>query len=331
MVPLAGLGLAWRALPAGLAAASPSVVPVVVEVRQSEMDGQVPATAELKWTDGPAMTAPAWSGIVTAVSVQAGQTLRSGSVVARVDEIDRLAMHTPRPFHRPLQLGDRGDDVMMLRQALRDLGYSVAATPADLFDQQVSQATRRLQAKLSRAEGGPAAGVFQPSWFCWLPLESLVVGETPLKAGQAAPAMGEPVAVGLPTLAALSVKVAETVRLRDEPYRFRYGDKTVSLDHQRNSSVAELRELSSLIEPKAESVEGQLRLVKTYQAMVVPVGAVQADAEGQHCLHVVAATGYTPARVTVVGGRMGTAEVTLDSHTEARVLANPAELGLTCR
>ncbi len=328
-VPLAGLALALRAVPDRLAAASPSIRPVLVDARQTQLDGRVPATAELKWADGTSVMAPAWSGIVTAVALTAGQPVRSGAVVARVDEIDRLAVRSPRPFHRVLREGDRGDDVVMLRQVLRELGHPVAAQPQDRYDRQVTQAVRKLEATLTRAPGG-GSGVFDPSWLCWLGSEDLVAHEVLLAPGQAAPALGEPIVKGQPKLQAVAVKVADTVRLRDEPYRFHYGDVAVDLDPKRSAAGDAVAALGKAVDPKATSIEGQLRLVDRYTAVSVPVTAVQADAEGGHCLHLHLADGYRTVEVTVLGGGIGTAEVVFTAEGDARVLANPAQMGLAC-
>jgi hypothetical protein len=193
VLPLAGLALALRALPDGLAAASPSIRPVLVDARQAQMDGRVLATAELKWVDGTAL-APAWSGVVTAVALAAGQA----------------------------------------------------------------------------------------------------------------------------------------VRLRDEPYRFRYADLAVELDPKRSAFGDAVMALGKAVDSNATSVDGYMRLVEGYTAVSVPVTAVQSGADSGLCVHLQQADGYRTVDATVVGGGIGTAEITRDAHGDVRVLANPARLGLAC-
>lgn len=63
------------------------------------------------------------AGVVTSVSVTEGATITNGAELFRVDGTPVFALVTPTPFYRTLASGDDGDDVRVLQELLRDLGY----------------------------------------------------------------------------------------------------------------------------------------------------------------------------------------------------------------
>jgi multidrug efflux pump subunit AcrA (membrane-fusion protein) len=335
VVPVAGLVVLLTAVPDRVESLSPPVEPAVVPVNLVEVDGAQPVTAELTWAEGAVVSAPAWSGLVTAVLVAPGDEVSTGTVLARVDGVDRVAVASRSPFHRALAAGDRGPDVAMLRSALADLGHPAGASAGgsageDYFDGQLAAAVRRLEADLAHTGPDAASGVFRPEWFGWLPVRTLTAHEVTLRAGRPAPAAGEPVLAGSPSLATLAVTLDETVRVEQASYAFVYGEAAVPLTEQFSAAGESLEPLAAAVPADAEAVEGQLRLVTSRQAMVVPITAVLTDADGGHCVLRVVAGGYQPAPVRVDGGGIGTAEIGSGLQPGDQILANPSEVGEAC-
>lgn len=139
----------------------------------------------LGWASTSGLVAPAWSGLVTNVSTRPGSTINSGDVVASVNGVKRIALHTTVPFHRPLSRGDRGTDVQALNRYLKSRKWPHAESRS--FTEATERGVRRLAQWLG-ASG--AAGRFDPAWVLYLPTESLEVPMLRLTVGSPAPAQG---------------------------------------------------------------------------------------------------------------------------------------------
>ncbi len=187
--------------PAGI---EPPVEAVITEAAAASGEVVRPIELQIELAPGAVALAPAWSGLVTEVLVQPGQLIVTGAPVAAVDGIERLAVSSPAPFHRPLALGDRGPDVTMLADVLLTLGRVPAAAAAgDTFDATLASAVAGLARDLGAEVGQPAS--FDPSWFVWMPGDDLVVAQVSLTTAAPAPAPGQAALTFTPAVAAVRV------------------------------------------------------------------------------------------------------------------------------
>lgn len=83
-------------------------------------------------------------GVVTAVTVRAGDSVAAGDELFRVDNRPSIAVNTEFPFWRPIRVGDTGDDVAMLQQILREAGTYVGDSTGT-FDAATDRALRKWQ------------------------------------------------------------------------------------------------------------------------------------------------------------------------------------------
>lgn len=83
--------------------------------------------ASAEAAEGQTVKIPVAQGasVVTALGVNSGETLTSGSVLTWVNGRPVIALRGPFPLYRDLKEGDKGADVTMIQQALRDLGYDI--------------------------------------------------------------------------------------------------------------------------------------------------------------------------------------------------------------
>lgn len=86
-------------------------------------------------------------GIVTAMPVKPGATVRSGTVILEVNGRPRIALDLAFPLWRDLQLGMSGKDVLEVQEALR--GHSYYGGPLDgRFNAALELAVRSLYERL---------------------------------------------------------------------------------------------------------------------------------------------------------------------------------------
>lgn len=135
------------------AAAPPPPQPVTVAVTRGDLVEQttILTTAEYSQTTSLPLPAPAdGHGVVTRQGIPAGDTLSSGQVVTWVNSRPVIALPGTFPLYRDLYVGDQGDDVRLLQQALSDLGYGIA------IDGALGRATAAAVQELYTAVGAPA-------------------------------------------------------------------------------------------------------------------------------------------------------------------------------
>ncbi|MFC4243880.1 hypothetical protein ACFOYW_10875 [Gryllotalpicola reticulitermitis] len=117
--------------------------PVGTPVQTATDSGLVGAVGVVTWRNGPTLFAPEWSGLVTEVRTHSGATVTTGSPVAVVDGVVRVAVATTTAFYRALSVGDNGADVTMLRQALDALGIG-SYGQRSVFDSRLETGVGRL-------------------------------------------------------------------------------------------------------------------------------------------------------------------------------------------
>lgn len=90
--------------------------PVAMLATETLEEDLLAVVVALEWGDPLSVRSTGAAGVITAVMAEPGRRLRSGTVVYSVDGVERLAVATPRPFHRRLESGTRGEDVSMLQK-----------------------------------------------------------------------------------------------------------------------------------------------------------------------------------------------------------------------
>ena len=121
------------------------------------------------------------------------------------------------PFYRDIGPGSVGSDVEALRSGLERLGMGPVGS-GRAYDVMLSEATDRLYAWLTGARSErPMKGIFNPAWFVWLPVPSLVVEAANLQVGRLAPAVGSEIASSASRLVSLAVQPAAGSSTTDLP------------------------------------------------------------------------------------------------------------------
>lgn len=143
---------------------------------------------QLQWADAEEVVAPAWTGVVQSVYVQAGQTVKSGQKLAMIDGLDRIIVASAIPFARTLQVDDEGPDVRALNLSLSSLGYN-SAGDSDRFTWRTLSGTRSL-AETAQVPASKDVTAFDPSWVVFLPHEEVRLASVDLQVGAPAPAAG---------------------------------------------------------------------------------------------------------------------------------------------
>lgn len=302
--------------------------PLVVAVEEVLYDDQTGVAVSLGWTEGPALFAPAWSGTVGSVTLQPGDVVRTGDVIATIDGLDRMAVSTPQPFHRPLGRGDSGDDVIWLQTVLAELGYldELGSIPREIT-LEVLQAIRGLAGDLG-VEG--RVEVFDPAWFVWMPEESFPVARVDLRAGGQAPAPGAVILGGPPTLSDVTIQPLEGGVLSlaaDAKYQLVVEDGVYPINPS-TSSLAEASrdELAMAVPPLLDSVSGVVVRVDPIPLWAIPSSAIQTGGDGRLCIWTASGAGFQAKPVEIVAGRAGVTFLQPVEEEAIQLLVNPAEV-----
>lgn len=130
------------------------------------------------------LVAPEWSGVVGWVIAE-GQRVETGTPVAMLDGVARIAAHTSGPFFRHLAPGDSGSDVAQLNRLLKELHHS-----ADGGDKYGPSTARGVE-QLATALGTVGVFGFDPAWVVFLPSDGIEVASVSLEVGSPAPPAGQ--------------------------------------------------------------------------------------------------------------------------------------------
>jgi peptidoglycan hydrolase-like protein with peptidoglycan-binding domain len=299
--------------------------PIVVAAEVEELTDDRVATAALTWGDPEVLRAPSWQGLVTDVYLRPGDRVATGVAVASVAGIKRIAAHTERPFWRPLNIGDRGEDVREAQRLLTEFGF-YSGEITDIYGDAVAQATARWVGSLG--DGAPD-GSFNPDYVVWLPVPSLVIADSEIEAGLPAPAAGTVLVRGpQPLVGAAILSSTDQPVVLEEPmdWEFAYADASYGLAADRPTRVRGdlLDRLSEALTSDSSSVEGVLRRRDPVTAVLVPAAAVTANAEGDLCIWVPSGSGFAPRPVEVGEGTLNRAQILTGLLGGEAVLANPA-------
>lgn len=159
--------------------------PVWLPVREAAGVVTKPALLHMSWENQSPVVAPHWSGLVQRIFVAPGDHLASGTPVALVDGVKRIAAATDIPFSRALQSGDVGAEVEALNRLLDQLG--LPSTAGDRFAAGTVQGVLELSESVL---GGPGSPIFEPGWLLYLPTADGIIADVTLRVGAPAPPPG---------------------------------------------------------------------------------------------------------------------------------------------
>lgn len=138
------------------------VLPTTYTVAQGTVEQVQSFSAVASWEMRPVATSAA-AGVVTSVSLAAGATVSSGSVVASVNLRPMVVAEGPVPSFRTLQRDDSGQDVRQLQMFLSQIGKQVPTDGTMDFD--TVAAVKSWQTDL----GLEATGVVVPGDIVFVP------------------------------------------------------------------------------------------------------------------------------------------------------------------
>ncbi|PZE86313.1 hypothetical protein DEI91_04235 [Curtobacterium sp. MCBD17_032] len=320
--------------PAALETATPAET-VTVTNRTDADEHQVQLALD---TGAPRSVVTSRTGIVTSSSCSTGGFLRSGSEVARVDDVPVIALASGTPLFRDLRVDDRGADVRGLQQELARLGSTIAV------DGIVGPGTLRAARSFLLSHDVPRAAVpddtIERSVFAWIPAAEATVRTCTAVVGAPVDADG--------TLVELPAEL-RGARIEQLPTETVAGAREISVGQLRaavddNGVVADpdaLAQIGALPEYAATvaSADGVPTLPATWslaeplEVAVVPPSALWDVRDHHACVQPV--TG-DPLPVEVVGSELGQSFVRVETggtpgHAAlARVRAAP-DTGRSCR
>jgi hypothetical protein len=338
LAPAAGLIAVALLVPDTLHSVSSRPVPVTMPVTFTRDTKAQAVQASLSWRSGPSLLAPAWSGLVTAVEVASGSSITSGTSLATIDGVERIALTSSRPFYRSIGPGVSGSDVVDLRGALARLKIGPVGSGAT-YDVTLHDAIKHLQARLTGASVSKASGVFDPAWVVFLPTSRLVSSTVNLTVGSAAPPSGQVIVGTTPQLNPVSLSASSSDGSASLPadstgYVLDLADGTV-VPTDRGFGVNDrtsLDVLAKALGPSATQLSGQVHLAQPQSLATVPSTAVVSDAAGNYCVFVSVAGRLNAIVVRPAGGLPGETEVAALPASVQTIVANPAQVaaGRSC-
>lgn len=298
-------GLLWIALQ-DRSAAFVETVPVWAPVSQSTELVTRTLDLGLAWQPADDLVAPSWAGTVQAVYVSPGSVVSSGTRVAKIDGVLRLAWYSANTFYRPITRGDQGEDVTSLKAMLSERGYT--QTSSDVFDYAALSGVRAFAASLGVEDSWRLQG-FDPAWIVYLPRKSLVVESVDFHVASPAPAAGSVIAQSTAVLAGaalleegtlsgsnneedqsltsfdLDQLVAQYGIQADVGQVLRFDGEPLSLnDSRQRLDESALADLAERLMPGTKSLIVQLGQTPKDSWWVVPAGALSLQDEPTVCL-----------------------------------------------
>ncbi|PYY33159.1 peptidoglycan-binding protein [Curtobacterium sp. MCBD17_030] len=296
--------------PAALRTASP-VQTVAVTERTDADEHQVQLALD---TGAPRSVVTSRTGIVTSSSCSTGGVLRSGTEIARVDDVPVIAFASRTPLFRDLTLDDRGEDVRGLQQELARLGSTIAV------DGIVGPGTLRATRSFLLSHDVPRAAVpddtIERSAFAWIPAAEATVRTCTAVVG--APVDADGTLVELPAeLRGARIQqlpseaVAGAREIAVGQLRTAVDDNGVVTDPDALTQIGALPEYAATV-ASADGVPTLLAswvLAEPLEVRVVPPSALWDVRDHHACVQPVPGD---PVRVEVVGSELGQSFIRVD-------------------
>ena len=277
---LLGVGL-WIYMGAPDAAKDlePPAAPIEVTVDRAPAELRVPVDVEIGISGGVDIVAPGWSGTVTEVSVTSGNTITSGTIIAKIDGIGRMAFHSSSPFFRPISRGDSGQDVDELGAMLVALGLMDSYD--GLADRAMIAAVRELGDSLGVPDSARIES-FDPAWCVFLPVPEVTVDEVSMSAGGLAPTQGQEILTSRPTIASVVLSPDQALGSGTSPMRVEVAglklpvDESLAVEDPLDHESAQILIDAVSTEGALSSgvVKGQLVLSHVDDAVEVPTASL---------------------------------------------------------
>lgn len=300
---------------------------ILFEVSVESVEQEIPVNLEASWRDGRGLVAPLWDGrLITDVYIAPGSTVDSGDPIVAVDGVTRLAIHSDAPFFRALHEGDRGNDVVGLRTVLSALDLGPLGD-SGTFDAELLRAVRSLAEMIGVSNSRILA--FDPTWFVWLPSPSFDVAEVLVEIGLPPPGAGSRIASEAPILADVVVSSFDGQTL-EGVWTLQFGRievrTTLTAGVPDDAGLAALQNLLTF-EGDTQTIHAAVAISEADRERIeIPASAVTTSSDGILCVWVQESTRFSPVRVEVSGGRVGTAEVASGLSPGDAILVNPTGL-----
>lgn len=294
-----------------LITASPGRITVPVTGITDEISRS--ATLALVYQRAPALRSSFTQGLVLQVYAEPG-LLNPGDLVANIDGIDRIAVHTELPFYRALALRDSGADASSLNDVLASLGFS--HTPGEVVTAATVQGIGQLSISLGFKK---AVSSFDPSWIVWLPAPTYHLESINLEVGVPAPQSGDVLATAAPELVrAVLARAASIEESTDEqlPGAGRFeavnadpeealllNGQVLRLDTQLSEVIADdLAVVSDLVRSGNSQVRVSLSRPATDGTALLPAAAISTSSSGEYCVFTSSGSDspVVPVPVTVI-------------------------------
>ncbi|KFI91199.1 Peptidoglycan-binding domain 1 protein [Bifidobacterium saguini DSM 23967] len=153
-----------------------------VKVASTQFDDSRSVALTVSLGESSVVASPT-SGTVTGISMSAGAPIASGQVVFNVDATPVMALHTDVPLYRELKSGMRGSDAAGLNAALRRLGYNAPDSDWMTWDT-ITAYNALAQSVGARQLSRDTGWTIDPSWFVWLPADSVTVKQSSIAVGR---------------------------------------------------------------------------------------------------------------------------------------------------
>lgn len=346
-VPLVGLG--WLSSQDRTATLADTRT-VFVEVKANDTPTISDVDLALSWSAPAPVLAPNWAGVVQTVPVAVGEKVTSGSVVAVIDGVSRIAWSPPGAFYRGLGLSDRGPDVAWLKSLIGTFA-GVKQTSGDTCNRVCVVGVQALAKKLGVQDASQVAR-FDPSWVVFLPGNGGVVATVEVTPGAPAPSAGTKilsfstqltaarfVARGAldavaqsagsgtkPDAAQVNAIVASALIRASKDQVLEYAGVGLSVDGSRDAvDAAGLAALGHGVAASTVKVAATLVRRPVGDEFVVPAAAIRAETSGVMCV----AVGGSRVTVHVVSPGGGRTVVTGNLKSGDQV-AVPVPSGSLC-
>jgi peptidoglycan hydrolase-like protein with peptidoglycan-binding domain len=273
-------------------------------------------------------------------------------VIARIEEVDRLACASRYPMSRSVAKGNKGGDVATLQECLKIFGYDTSKDKGVY-----GQATQAAVATLAAKTGADSQKglYFEAGWLVFLPEDNYQVDQIDLVVGTPAPPAGAVIAqaslaLTRARLADSNWLTAETSSLED-PTSGKSGqdapiDQPVTADldeslHVTNQVIelAESRDevsstalagLQALLPAGTSSIEARLVRPAGTSELMVSAAAIVTTPQGAVCVLKVSQDSLVPVAVEVIGDWNGNAIITGQLQLGDEVRVAPAAEDRRC-
>lgn len=291
---------------------SAQAVPQTVRASEVDFTGNKTLSASLTMSSEIREVQFSGSGTVTASSCSPGARLETGDLVLSVDAHPRVALATPEPLWRELEMGVTAEEVTQVQTLLRELGYGV--TVNGVYDEGTRNAIAALWSEHGATNDGRGLG---PDDVIWLPTDPVVVEQCEFHVGDSITA--GPLLTLTPTVSQLhidvtdlqSTGVTEYVAISGESRASIQADGTI-VDHEFLAAWSSSDAFASwMATPDAERGAPRIdvELAEPIAAYLVPAAAVAIDRAGTACVH----TDGGAHPVLILGSQLGQTIVTTKS------------------